>query len=114
MELIRIFSNMGIAAIITILVSTLPLFAGGMYLFGPSERRLALMRPVSLAGIFASLSGTTLGFINTLRGLWVEPPRDSRIIAVGTAESLVPLFFGFSCLMVAWLCVAVAMRRQAP
>ena len=112
MELFRIFSNMGIAALITILVSTLPLVAGGAYLFGPTERRLALMRPVSLAGIFASLSGTTLGFINTLRGLWVEPPRDSRIIAVGTAESLVPLFFGFSCLMVAWLCVAVAMRRQ--
>jgi len=92
-------------------VSALPLAAGGLYLFAPTERRLALMRPVSLAAIFAALSGTSLGFINTLRGMWVEPPREFRIIAIGAAESLVTLYFAFSCLMIAWLCVAVGMRR---
>ncbi len=113
MEIYRIFSNMGIAALVSIVVSALPMLAGASYMFRPTEQRLALMRPISLAGIFAALSGTSLGAINTLRGLWLEPPRDGRIMAVASAESIVPLFVGFSCLMVAWLCVAVGMRRKA-
>lgn len=113
MEIYRIFSSMGLAALIDILVSLLPMLAGAAYLFKPTEQRLALMRPVSLAGIFAGLSGTSLGAINTLRGMWIEPPRDARISAIATAESIVPMFVAFSCLMVAWLCVAVGMRRNS-
>lgn len=104
---------MGIHALLCILVSLLPMLAGASYLFRPTEQRLALMRPISLAGIFASLSGSSLGAINTLRGLWMQPPRDGSYLAVASAESIVPMFVGFSCLMVAWLCVAVGMRRQS-
>jgi hypothetical protein len=32
--------------------------------------------------------------------------------AVGIAESLVMLFFGFGCLTVAWLCVAIGLWRR--
>lgn len=112
MEIVTIFSNMGIAALISILVSTLPMLAAAAYLFRPSEQRLALMRPLSLAGIFAGLNGSSLGAINTLRGLWLDPPRDGRYLAIASAESIVPLYVAFSCLMIAWLCVAVGMRRQ--
>ena len=112
MEIFRIFSNMGIAALVSILVSSIPMLAAAFYMFRPTERRLALMRPLSLAGIFAGLNGSSLGAINTLRGLWMEPPRDGRILAIASAESIVPLYVAFSCLMVAWLCVAVGMRRQ--
>jgi ABC-type transport system involved in cytochrome c biogenesis permease subunit len=111
MEIVRIFSNMGPAALLSILVSLLPMLAGANYLFRPSEQRLALMRPLSLAGIFAGLGGACLGAINTLRGLWLEPPRDGRILAIASAESIVPLYVAFSCLMIAWLCVAGGMRR---
>lgn len=113
MEIITIFSNMGIAALVSILVSLLPMLAAANYMFRPSEQRLALMRPLSLAGIFAGLNGSSLGAINTLRGLWLEPPRDGRILAVASAESIVPLYVAFSCLMIAWLCVAVGMRRSS-
>jgi len=113
MEIVTIFSNMGIAALVSIVVSTLPMLAGAAYLFRPSEHRLALMRPLSLAGIFAGLNGTSLGAINTLRGLWLDPPRDGKYLAVASAESIVPLYVAFSCLMIAWLCVAVGMRRRA-
>lgn len=113
MAFFTMVSRMGIAAILAILVSALPMLAGAMYMFGPTEKRLSLMRPISLAGIFASLSGTILGFINTLRMFWMDRPWSWPIVATATAESLVPLFFGFSCLTVAWLCVAVAMRREA-
>jgi hypothetical protein len=113
MEIVKIFSNMGIAALVSILVSLLPLLAGGAYLIRPSEARLALMRPLSLAGIFAGLNGTSLGAINTLRGLWLEPPRDGRFLAIASAESIVPIYVAFSCLMIAWLCVAVGMSRRS-
>jgi len=113
MEVYRIFSNMGIAALVSIIVSSFPMLAGAFYMFRPTEQRLALMRPLSLAGIFAGLNGSSLGAINTLRGLWLEPPRDGRFLAVASAESIVPLYVAFSCLMVAWLCVAVGMRRQS-
>src|SRR4051812_23874349 len=112
MEIYRIFSSMGIAALLDIIVSVLPMIAGVAYLIKPTEHRLAMMRPMSLAGIFAGLSGTSLGAINTRRGLWMEPPHTARITAVATAESIVPIFVAFSCLMVAWLCVGVGMRRS--
>jgi hypothetical protein len=52
--------------------------------------------------------------MNVLKSYAVnEPPPPVRILALGTAEALVPLFVASGCLTVAWLCVAVGMRRQA-
>jgi hypothetical protein len=112
MELFGMFRQMGLAALFSILISFLPLIAAGAYLFKPSEQRLAMMRPLSLAGIFAGLNGASLGAINVLRGFWLEPPRDGQIAIIGAAESIVPLYVSFSCLMLAWLLVAAGMRRK--
>ena len=112
MGIVTMFRQMGLAAAFSIIVSFLPLIAAGAYLFRPSEQRLAMMRPLSLAGIFAGLNGSSLGAINTLRGLWMEPPRETHVILVGAAESIVPMYVSFSCLMLAWLLVAAGMRRQ--
>ena len=113
MELFDMFRQMGLAALFSILVSFLPLIAAGAYLFRPTEQRLAMMRPLSLAGIFAGLNGSTLGAINVLRGFWLEPPRDGRIAIIGAAESIVPLYVSFSTHMLAWLLVAAGMRRKS-
>lgn len=113
MDFFDMLSQMGVAALVSILVSFTPLLAAIAYAIRPTEQRLAMMRPLSLAGIFAGLNGTSLGLINTLRGLWMEPPREMKIVWIGTAESLVCLYVSFSCLMLAWLCVAVGMRRKA-
>jgi hypothetical protein len=78
----------------------------------PTEQRLALVRPISLAGIFSGLAGTTLGFMNVLKMQWdTKPPPPLEVSAVGLAEALVTLFVAFGCLTIAWLCVAVGMRR---
>ena len=55
-----------------------------------------------------------LGFINVLRLVWTREltAETYRVIAVGSAESLVPTLVGFASLTAAWLLVAVGMGRQ--
>lgn len=102
-----------IAAILSLIVTLFPLAAGVAYAIRPTEQRLAMMRPISLAGLFAGLGGTMLGFMNVLRSFFItEPPPSAQILAVGAAEALVTLFVAFGCLTVAWLCVAFGMRRH--
>jgi hypothetical protein len=102
-------------ALATMFVGVLPLTMGIMYAIWPSEQRLSLMRPLSLATIFAAVSGTALGFINELRfiarsgGMAAFTPQFSQ----GTAESLMTLFFNFGCLTAAWLCVTLGLWRRS-
>jgi hypothetical protein len=102
-----------IMARLSLLVTLFPLAAGVAYLVRPTEQRLALMRPISLAGIFSGLGGAVLGLMNVLRFYAINsPPSPPRIMALGAAEALVTLFVAFGCLTVAWLCVALGMRRN--
>ena len=113
MGLATMLSQAGIAALMSILVALFPVAAGLYYVVSPSERKLALMRPISLAALFAGLAGLMLGFINVLKGIWsAEADVPWRIIAVGAAESMVPLTLAFGTLTFAWLCVAIGMRRH--
>jgi len=112
--LITTFTNAGIMALLSMAVVLAPMFMGVAYAIKPSEARLALMRPLSLAAIFAALGGTTAGAINEL--MWVSratQPIDYQQVAMASAESLVVMFVGFGCLTVGWLCVALGIRRQA-
>ena len=112
MTFFDILRQAGVHAILSMIVAILPLGAGIAYLIKPTEQRLALMRPISLAGLFAALSGLASGLVNVLRGIVVSEPIRWHIVALGTAESLVPLYIGFSCLTVGWLCVALGLRRH--
>ena len=115
MELFSVFREAGIAALLSMLVAIFPVFAGGAYLWSPSERRLAFMRPISLAALFAGLAGLLLGFINVLRAIWTVGEGTAvpwHIVAVGSAEAMVPLTLAFGALTFAWLCVAIGMRRH--
>lgn len=102
-------------ALLSLALTFVPLIMAVSYAIRPSERRLALMRPLSLAGLFAALGGTVLGFINVLRGIGISRDFSSasyNVVAIGSAEALVPLFFGFGCLTAAWLLVGARMGRQ--
>ena len=100
--------------LLTLILGFVPLVMAMVYLIRPTERHLALMRPLSLAGLFAAIAGGVLGFINVLRFIWTrELTADTyHVMAIGAAESLVPMFVGFASLTVAWLLVAVGMGRQ--
>jgi len=106
--------NASLFALLTLMLGVVPLVMAAVYASRPTERNLALMRPLSLAGLFAAIAGMVSGFINVLRVFWSrEPtPETYRIMAVGAAESLVPVLVGFACLTVAWLVVAIGMGRR--
>ena len=114
MEIFGILRAAGVVALLSLIIALLPLAAGVAYAIRPTEARLGLMRPISLAGLFAGLAGFLSGIISMLRAVWVaETPVPLKHFAVGLAESLVPLFVACGCLTVAWLCAALGLRRHA-
>jgi len=110
---VQILSNASIMALASMFVGVLPLAMAIVYAISPSEQRLALIRTLSLATIFAAINGTILGFINELLFLdrKMPEPAFTRVVAVGLAESFGPIFFGFGCLTITWLCVTLGMWR---
>lgn len=107
----ELFSNAGLVAKFSMLIVFAPLVMGVLYAVRPTEERLALMRPLSLAGIFAALVGLSTGLVNVLAGI-ANTGTMSNAMYAGVAESLVTCVLGFGCLTIAWLCVALGMRRQ--
>ena len=108
-----VLAQASIIALVSMFMGVAPLAMSIVYAIWPSEQRLAMMRPLSLAAIFAAISGTALGALNVLRGMGMSETADfSRISAIGLAEAIVPIFFGFGCLTVSWICVAVGLWRR--
>ena len=86
------------------------------YAFRPTEGKLMLMRPLSLASVFSAIGSLTAGMATILKGAAATGnwggQAFSRLL-LGCAEALIPMFVAFSFLAVAWLLVAVGMRRQS-
>jgi len=109
--LIDMFHQAGILAKLGILLAFAPTVAALLYAIKPSERRLAVMRPISLAAVFAGLASFTIGAIVVLQGLADTRDVNWRIVAMGASESFVALFIAFGNLTIAWLLVALGIRR---
>ena len=108
----QFLAQAGIVALASIFVCVLPLAMGVVYAIWPTEQRLTLVRSLSLATVFSAVTGAALGFINALYFIsQSEPIALSQPLVIGAAESLVPLFFGFGCLTVTWLCVTIGLWR---
>ena len=83
-----------------------------LYVIRPTEGTLALLRPFSLAAIFAAVSSSAAGCAIVLQGLAASGPHPNMsLVLMGWAETLVPVYVSFGFLGVAWLLVAVGMRR---
>lgn len=106
---ISLFARFGL------LVGLAPLVAGIAYAIRPTEQRLALLRPLSLAAIFAAVANLLAGIANALQAIGAPQGGEGTMppAAVLLSEAMIPAFIGFACLTVAWLCVAVAIRRAA-
>ncbi len=78
----------------------------------PTEARLALLRPFSLAAIFSAISSAAAGAGTVLRGVAASGPNpDMSNVLMGWSETLVPIYVAFSFLGLAWLLVVVGLRR---
>jgi hypothetical protein len=107
------FNNASLVAKALMLMPIAPLVLALAYAIRPNERRLAVMRPLSLAAIFSALASLSIGAIVILDGLSTTGTPNWRLVALGAAETFVPVFSSFACLTLSWLLVAVGMRRQA-
>lgn len=99
-----------------VIVSGLGAFGvAAAYARRPTERKLMLMRPLSLASVFSAVGSLTAGMATILQGIAASGNWGGHIPSAvfrACAEALVPVFAAFSFLAVAWLLVAVGMRRQ--
>jgi hypothetical protein len=113
-DMMNALQGISIVAMLSLVVGVTPAFLGAAYAARPTEGKLALMRPFSLAGLFGALAGSTAGVINVLRMASMQGlSLDSKVPLMGFAEDLVPLFVAFGSLTVAWLLVALGLRRTA-
>ena len=104
--------GIGYAARLGLLISFTPTLAGIWFAIRPSERQLAYMRPLTLAGIFAALCTGALGFMNGSKALSRHPGFDMQMLLGGISEVFAALAVSCVFLTVAWICVAIGMRRH--
>ncbi len=104
------------------IVGLAALWTGIRFAIRPTERGLAVLRPLSVATTFATLGaflhGVATALVNVVDRL--EAATDAAATAkawpvfmAGLAEATVPLILAFALLAVAWLLAAVGLRRQA-
>ena len=109
----EIFGHAAIAGKLAMVVAVATVAFAGAYAIRPSELRLSLIRPLSLATIFAALFSFTAGVAAVLSAISYSGPAvgwDS--VLAGAAETLGPLIAAFGCLTVVWILVAIGFRRH--
>ncbi len=114
MNVMDLLGSSSLVGLLGLLVSLAAVIMALAYAIQPSEGRLALMRPLSLAAIFGGLGSFTVGVTSVLQGIAVTPSFTTdtwRRIAAGGAESVVSLVVTFGCLTIAWLLIALGLRR---
>jgi len=112
---VQAITQASLASLIAMFVSMTPMVMGMVYAFRPNESRLALMRPLSLAGIFAATANIFLGLVNALTYLSRAQSTQSASVGLAArvlAEASVMPFIAFACLTVGWLGVAIGMRKS--
>ena len=101
------------AVILGMTISLTPALAGAWFAVRPSERVLSYMRPLSLAAIFAALCSISLGITNGAIALSRQARVDLNMLLGGISEVFAAGAVSFAFLAVAWVCVAIGMRRHS-
>lgn len=110
----RGFSSASYASLLGMLICTVPMVAGGWFAFRPSERLLALMRPLTLGAVFSALCNFVLAIANGFVAVSMMNGLDLpgvRVVGAVFMEGLAPVVASFATLAVAWFFVAIGMRK---
>ena len=111
----RGLAGASIASLFGILICGLPLLVAVRFALSPSERLLSLMRPLTLGAVFAALSGFALAIANGFSAVSTMQALDlqsTRIVGAVFMEGVAPVVASLACLAVAWLVVAIGVRRS--
>jgi hypothetical protein len=103
------------------LVALATLATAAYFAFRPTERTLAVVRPLCAATTYSTLAAFFAGVTNGLNGVsrmmasspGLDVTRLWPMVVGGFAESPIPLVVGFAVVSLAWLLVAVGLRRHA-
>jgi hypothetical protein len=96
------------------LICIVPAVAGAGFAFRPSERRLSLMRPLTLGAVFVALGNFALTLANGCKAVSMMKGLDLASVRVAGAvfmEGFAPVVVSFASLAVAWFFVAIGMRK---
>ena len=110
----RGFAGASYASLLGFVICIVPAVVGAWFALRPTERLLSIMRPLTLGAIFAAICNFVLaianGFIaiNMMSGLDLA---GVRVVGAVFMEGLAPVVASFASLAVAWLLVAIGMRR---
>ncbi len=105
----------GVEVLVLVLLGISALAAGGSMVVRPTQRAYEVLRPLTWAMVFGSLTTTCTGLTNLAVGLG---QRDldvhvARVAFAGLAELIIPSLGTFAVLTVAWGLAAIGLRRLA-
>jgi hypothetical protein len=111
---VEAFANASLFALFSIVVTAAPLVAGAAFALRPSATRLALVRALTFVGVFMTCAVLLSGGVNVLIGLARQSPTvpvPPGEFYMGAAEVLVIPFIGLAFLTLAWVGVAIGLRK---
>jgi hypothetical protein len=101
-------------SLFSIVIAAAPMVSGLAFALRPAATRLALVRALTLVGVFVTVANLLAGAINVLIGLAQQPPMTPEPPAqfyTVLAEHLVVPFIGCVFLALAWAGVAIGLRK---
>ena len=108
------FRHASLFSLLSVVITAAPMVAGFAFAWRPGAARLALVRALTLVGVFATAANVLVGAVNMLLFLARQPSPDPRPFGQAysvTAEMLVIPFVGFVFLTLAWIGVAIGLRK---
>jgi hypothetical protein len=113
-NLIDLFVQLTLFAKLTFAVAIAAFGLSVAYAFHPTEQTLVLMRPMSLAAIFTTISGLLGGWLAVLASTAATADGHLPVATLyrGIAESLTVGFVSFGLLGAGWILVVVGVLRR--
>ncbi len=111
----RGLAGASIASLFGLFISLVPAVAGAWFALRPSERLLAILRPLTLGALFATACTLVLAISNGFVAISSRSALDLeavRVVGAVFMEGLAPVVLSFASLAVAWFCVAIGMRKN--
>jgi len=113
--MITFFRAGGFSMWFVLILALACLITGIRFAFTATPQRLAVIRALSWATVFSIISGVAS---NLTAVMWHGPKGDpsnrelANVIIQGLGEAITPATLGFSLLSLAWMMVAVGVRRM--